>query len=180
MKSSSKSKGVDDFILIGRVTGAHGIRGGVKIHSYAESMALFAPGEDLRLTMPDGAVRTLTIQWAHPHGRGIRLGLERVTDRDQAESLAGASLFVPRTRLPELDDDTYYWFELVGLSVYDTDGRLLGRLDEVIPTPANDVYVVKGQIAGQSNEMLIPAIGSVVRSIDLERQTMLVDLPEGL
>ncbi|GAB6906911.1 Ribosome maturation factor RimM [Desulfosarcina cetonica] len=171
---------MDDYILVGRVTGAHGIRGAVKIHSYAESMALFAAGEKLRLTFADGTSRTMMIEWARPHGRGFRMGLETVTDRTQAESLAGASIFVERSRLPVLEADTYYWFELVGLNVYDTTGQLLGCLDEVIPTAANDVYVVTGEVDGQPREMLIPAVARVIRSIDLENRTMVVDPPEGL
>jgi 16S rRNA processing protein RimM len=68
----------------------------------------------------------------------------------------------------------------VGLRVYDTSGSLLGRLDEVIPTPGNDIYVVNGKQDGQTREMLIPAIGDVVLKIDLEGKTMIVDPPEGL
>lgn len=171
---------MDEYILVGRITGAHGTRGAVKIHSYAESMDLFAVGENLRVTFADGTSRSMMIEWAQPHGRGIRMGLETVTDRTQAESLAGASIFVERSRLPVLEADTYYWFELVGLSVYHIAGQLLGCLDEVIPTAGNDVYVVTGEIDGQPREMLIPAVASVIRSIDLENRTMVVDPPEGL
>lgn len=165
---------------MGRVTGAHGIRGGLKIHSYAESMALYQTGEGIMLTLPDGSVRTMTIQWVKPHGRGLLMGLESVNDRNQAENLIGSAFFIDKSRLPVLEEDTYYWFELVGLSVYDTTGFLLGRLDGVIPTGSNDVYVVKGKINGRSRELLIPAIGDVVLNIDLESKTMIVDLPEGL
>jgi 16S rRNA processing protein RimM len=57
---------------------------------------------------------------------------------------------------------------------------LLGRLEDIIPTPANDVYVVKGDASKKLPELLIPAIGDVVVDIDLERGTMIVDPPEGL
>lgn len=180
MKSSSNLTDRDDWVLVGRVTGAHGVRGGLKIHSYAESIAVYPAGEDILLSLPDGSVRTATIDWVKPHGRGLRMGLEAVGDRSQAECLVGATLFVDKSRLPVLEEDTYYWFELVGLTVYDTAGALLGRLDEVIATPANDVYVVKGIKDGRSQEMLLPAIGDVVRDIDLARRTMIVDPPAGL
>ena len=68
----------------------------------------------------------------------------------------------------------------MGLRVYDTTGVHLGRLDEVSPTPGNDIYVVRGKQDGQTREMLIPAIGDVVLKIDLEGKTMIVDPPEGL
>jgi 16S rRNA processing protein RimM len=110
----------------------------------------------------------------------LLMGLESVADRNQAEGLVGSSLFIDKSRLPVLDEDTYYWSDLVGLSVYDPTGLLLGRLDEVIPTPGNDVYVVKGNVEGQPRELLIPAIGDVVLSIDIAGKTMVVELPEGL
>jgi 16S rRNA processing protein RimM len=180
LKSSNKSTDGDDLVLVGRVTGAHGLRGGLKIHSYAESMELYQIGEPIMVTLPDGSTRTMIVAWVKPHGRSLRMGLESVSDRSQAESLAGASLFIDKSRLPVLADDIYYWHELIGLRVFDTAGLLLGCLEEVIPTPAHDVYVVNGEFDGRPRELLIPAIGSVVRKIDLERGAMIVDPPEGL
>jgi 16S rRNA processing protein RimM len=165
---------------VGRVTGAHGIRGGLKIHSYAESMALFEVGEPILVRVPGGSTQAMCVEWVRPHGRGLRMGLESVSDRNQAERLAGSSLYIDKSRLPILEEDTYYWHELIGLSVYDTAGLLLGCLEKVIPTPANDVYVVKGEIDGRFRELLIPAIGKVVHTIDLKRGSMIVDPPEGL
>ena len=122
----------------------------------------------------------MTVQGVQPHGRGLLMNLEAVTDRGQAESLVGSELFVDKSRLPSLEEDTYYWFDLVGLRVYDTTGALLGRLEGVIPTGSNDVYVVKDNKPGSAREILIPAIGDVVLDIDLESRTMTVDPPEGL
>ena len=162
------------------MTGAHGIRGDLKVHSYAESIDLYQPGTPIRLQLPDASIDTPTLRWVKPHGRGLRMHLESVNDRTQAERLVGSTLFVEKSRLPALEADTYYWFELMGLAVYDTTGRLLGRLDQVIPTPANDVYVVKGTLDGRYRETLIPAVVDVVCEIDLQRRTMIVDPPEGL
>jgi len=165
---------------VGRVTGAHGIRGALKIHAYAESPDLFAPGERILFSMSDGSLQSMTVDWVSPHGRGIRMGLESINDRDRAEALIGSTLYIDKARLPELEEDTYYWFELVGLRVYDTQGILLGVLDSVIPTGANDVYVVKGEAGGRSREILLPAIGGVVIDIDLARKRMVADPPQGL
>lgn len=108
------------------------------------------------------------------------MGLESINDRDQAEALIGSSLFIDKARLPKLEEDTYYWFELVGLRVYDTHGFLLGVLDAVIPTAANDVYVVMGEADGGTREILLPAIGEVVVKIDLAQKRIIVDPPQGL
>ena len=169
-----------ELVMVGRVTAAHGIRGDVKVHSYAESIELYRTGEGILLKLPDGSRTMLTIQWVKPHGRALLMGLDSVADRNQAERLVGSSLFIDKARLPELDADTYYWSDLVGLMVYDPAGNLIGRLDGVIPTPGNDVYVVKGKVDGRLREWLIPAIGDVVLSVDIAEKTMVVDLPEGL
>lgn len=162
------------------MTGAHGIQGGLRIHSYAESIELYQPGEGIRVVLPDGSDRILIVAWVTPHGRGIRMGIESVQDRNQAESLVGSTLYIEKSRLPVLEEDTYYWHDLIGLQVFNTAGDLLGCLDEVIPTPANDVYVVNKKVDGRLRELLIPAIATVVREIDLKRKTMVVDPPEGL
>ena len=180
MKSSNSLNGHDDLVLVGRVVGAHGIRGSLKVRSYAESLSIFEAGEGIRLALPDGSVRTMIVQWMQPHGRGILMTVEAVTDRNQAESLIGSEIFVDKACLPVLAEDTYYWFDLVGLNVFNTTGSLLGRLDEVIPTPGHDIYVVKGEQNGKPREMLIPATGDVVLKVDLEGKTMIVDPPEWL
>ena len=165
---------------MGRVVGAHGIRGSLKVRYYAESLSVYEAEEGIRVAFPDGSDRTMTVEWVKPHGRVLLMTLEGVADRSLAEGLIGSELFVDKACLPALEEDTYYWFDLVGLRVYDTTGVHLGRLDEVIPTPGNDIYVVRGKQDGQTEEMLIPAIGDVVLKIDLEGKTMIVDPPEGL
>jgi 16S rRNA processing protein RimM len=162
------------------VAGAHGIRGEVKVHSFAESIALYQVGDIIRIDLTDGGIYKKTISSVKPHGRGLLMGFVSVTDRSQAERLTGGSLYMDKSKLPTLEEDTYYWADLLGLKVVDRSGCLLGVLDEVIPTPGNDVYVVKGDKSGDRRELLIPAIGQVVVSVDLKEKTMIVDPPEGL
>ena len=169
-------------VLIGKIVGAHGLNGTSKAISYAESVSIFTPNRSFILRQPDGQVRTCIIKWVKQHSRHILLALEGVTDRDQAESLVGCDLLISRSSLPEPEEDTYYWFDLIGLSVYTTDGRYLGRLQSILPTGSNDVYVVRPDTGSEpdSSEVLIPAIASVVQEIDLERNLMRVVLPEEL
>lgn len=176
----SNSADRKDLLLVGRVTGAHGIHGGLKIHSYADGDDLYHTGEAILLVRPDGVEEVLTVQWVKPLGRGLILGATSIVDRNQAESLSGSSLFIAKSRLPALEEDTYYWSDLIGLQVVDPSGTLLGRLEAVIPTAGNDVYVVKGTLDGHPREILVPAVGAVVQRIDLAGKTMVVDLPEGL
>lgn len=180
MKSSNRNTGPDDLLIVGKIIAAHGIRGEVKVHSFAESIALYQVGKKIRIGLSDGRTHKKTLISVRPHGRGLLMGFEAVTDRSQAESLSGGSLFVQRAQLPPLEADTYYWVDLFGLKVVDRSGGVLGVIDDVIPTPGNDVYVVKNSATGDRREMLIPAIGQVVVSVDLKTKTMVVELPEGL
>ena len=167
------------IVLIGKIVGVHGLNGTNKVFSYAESLSIFTPNRSIVLRQPQGQERTYIIRWAKEHARGILLSLEGVTDRDQAQSLVGCELLIPKSSLPEPEEGTYYWFDLIGLSVYTTDGRYLGRLESILPTGSNDVYVVKPE-TDSKEEVLIPAIESVVKEIDLENRLIRVDMPEGL
>ena len=163
-------------VLIGKIVGAHGVKGICKIQSYAESLEIFQSGTILLVSCPDGSDTRYEIDWVQPHSRKALLALKQVTRRDQAISLIGSNLYVDREVLPELEAGTYYWFDLIGVSVYTSDDRYIGRLEAIIETGANDVYVVKNDV----RETLVPALESVVRSIDIEARIMRVELPEGL
>jgi 16S rRNA processing protein RimM len=172
----NKSAPKKDVVLIGKIVGTHGVKGTCKIQSFADSLAVFEPGETLLVRRPDGSENSYEIIRVKPHSRGALLTLKDVANREQAKTLIGTELYIDRARLPKLDNGTYYWFDLIGLKVYTTEDRYIGRLDSIIETGANDVYVVKKE----DREILIPALKSVVRVIDTEQKTMQVDLPEGL
>ena len=118
--------------------------------------------------------------WAKPYKNIVRLALETVDSRDAAESLAGQSIFMPKKCLPQLEDGTYYWADLIGMTVYGSDDVLLGQVTEIIETGANDVYVVQTPQDHPVKEILIPAIESVVLDIDVANRRMRVELPDGL
>ena len=165
---------------IGKIVGTHGLNGTSRVYSYAESAIVFKPDSKIILRNPDGQEKTYEIEWAKPHTRVILLSLKGVADRVQAEKLVNCELLIERARLPELENGTYYWFELIGISVFTTAGDHLGRIASIIPTGSNDVYVEQKQVGDKVEEMLIPALESVVLEVDLERRMMQVDLPEGL
>lgn len=163
-------------VLIGKIVGIHGIKGNTKLHSYAESLAVFKSGSSILIRDLRGREAHFEINWVKPHTGIPLLSLKGITNRDEAKPLIGGELFIPQSELPELDEDTYYWRDLIGLEVYTQAEEFLGRIEAVIETGSNDVYVVKKGMA----EVLIPALESVVMEIDLQRKRMRVDLPEGL
>jgi 16S rRNA processing protein RimM len=180
LKSSSKISTPAQTILIGKIIAAHGIQGAVRILSYAESLDLFASGTPLWV-QPEGETAVVhTVAWVQSHGPKVRMAFKEIIDRNAAEALIGASLLIARSRLPDLEAGTYYWFELIGLAVEDTEGKYLGVIDAVLPTGSNDVYVVKDKGRQPVRELLIPALATVVLEVDLARGVMCVDLPEGL
>ncbi len=167
------------FLPIGKCVGVHGIKGVLKIRSYMESLSFFDAGKvvfgsGVRDKGADPMI-PYQIEWSRPHRQGLLLCLKDVSDCNQAEQLKGYEFFVRRAELPDLEEGTYYWADLIGLSVFTKD-TCIGRIEEVIATGSNDVYVVKDN----DREILIPALESVVVSVDLEAKTMRVELPEGL
>ena len=165
---------VSEMIMVGEITGAHGIRGQVKVESLTDFPELrFAPGAQVYVEKQR--------RWAKVLASGMHKGLylltlEDITDRDVAQSLLHTYLRISRDDLEELPEGEYYHFQLIGLKVYEDD-RLLGELAEVMQTGANDVYVIRG---AQGEELLLPALQSCILKVDLAAGTMSVKIPEGL
>jgi 16S rRNA processing protein RimM len=170
-----------EVIPVGKIVGAHGLNGTSKVYSYAEATDYYEAGNRVNLADRAGNRTGYVIKWFKPHAKLILLALEGVTSRDQAEQLIGSEILVEKYRFPKLENGAYYWFELIGLTVSTTGGRYLGRLESIIPTGSNDVYVVRNPAETEGgNEVLIPALESVVVEIDLDEKIMRVELPEGL
>jgi 16S rRNA processing protein RimM len=175
LKSLNNPEG-KKLLCVGRITAAHGIHGAVRMVSYAASSHIFEPGASIAEKKPGRGWSTLRIVWAKPHRKGLRIQFDGVENRFQAEGLVGSEIFIEASRLPVLEEDEYYWHELMGLAVITGDHRHLGRIASIIDTGSNDVYVVQGE----ENEILVPALASVVRDIDVAAGRMTVELPEGL
>ncbi|MGD9018333.1 MAG: ribosome maturation factor RimM [Desulfobacterales bacterium] len=163
-------------IIIGKVVGAHGIQGALKVQSYAESVDVFFARKTVTLKRPSGEIVCYDIETVKPHSKGILLHLKGVTDRFSAEAFRGTLVQIDRSELPELDTDSYYWVDLIGMAVISEDGDHLGMIESILQTGSNDVYVV----GGGDKEILLPALGSVVLNVDMAKRRIRVRLPEGL
>jgi 16S rRNA processing protein RimM len=168
--------GEDGLIPIGKIVGTHGIKGQLKVISYGDSIDLFAPGQRLVVGREGEVLAAFRIAFACPHKRVIRLSLDGIESTEAAEAWIGCQLYIDKASLPQLEEGSYYWQQIMGLEAFTLDDRRLGRVEAILPTGSNDVYVVRDG----RKELLIPAIDSVVVDIDLEQKILRVDLPEGL
>jgi len=165
-----------DYVRIGKIAKAHGLKGALKVHPYGETFTVLAPGFSILAVGKEGLEMAYTVSEAKQDNRGVLVFLSGIENRDQAESLAGAELFVEKKLLPELEDGTYYWSDIIGCEVYSKDDDYIGCVESIIPTAGNDVFVVKNG----DDEVLIPALEWVVLAVDADHKTIRVDLPEGL
>ena len=162
----------DDWLLIGRIRAAHGVRGELAVEPMTDFPHRFAELESVYL----GADRReFRVSAARTHSR-IFLTLDGVTSRETAQTLRGREIWIPRDEAMELPEGEYYALELIGLSVETVAGEPLGVVADLISTGANDVYVVRSG----GRELLVPAIQDVVKEIDISAGRMVVELMPGL
>jgi 16S rRNA processing protein RimM len=170
----------EQYLVAGKITGAYGIKGWVKIHALLDEpgeLKLFnlfcrRPGEkELR------AIKLLSLK---QHGKGLIAQLDGCNDRNAAELLAKCELLVNAEALPDLEEGDFYWSDLIGLSVhscFEERNVFIGVVDSLFETGANDVLVVKStQDSIDDRERLVPYLPDVVvLEIDLEAKRMVVD-----
>ncbi len=162
----------DGMVVVGRVAGAHGIGGLLRVVSFtdpAENLLSYVPWCFLR----DGAWREVEIcsDGARRHDRGFLCRVDGIADREAAAALRGVLIGVPESTLPEPGTDEYYWRDLIGLDVVTVAGDRFGRVENLMATGANDALVV----SDGASERLIPFIGSVIKDVDLHRSVIVVD-----
>jgi 16S rRNA processing protein RimM len=162
----------DKMLPAGEITGPYGIQGWVKIHSYTE------PQDNLLRfnrwwLQRRGVMEPVALDAGRRHGKGLVAHIAGVDDRTRAEAYRGLQILVQAAQLPELAEGDYYWHQLQGLQVWcseDSERVLLGTVDHLIETGANDVLVVKpSEGSVDDRERLIPYLpGEVVNRVDLE------------
>lgn len=159
-----------DLTVMGYVSGAFGIRGEINVIAdteYADSLFDYPVWWLGR----DGNWKPYTLIKGGVHTKKLAAQLEGVNDRDQAFALRGCEIAVPRSQMPDLGDDEYYWVDLVGLEVRNTQDERLGVVERLFATGANDVLVVKDG----DTERLLPFVGAVVLKVDRAAKVITAD-----
>lgn len=185
----------DDAVEVGRIAGAWGVKGWIRVEPYAsDPQALFSskrwflrPPEPL----PAGPARVwpglLRVTHARSQGESVVAAVQDVADRDAAQALRGARVFVSRASFPTAAPGEFYWVDLIGLAVRNRDGQALGRVAGLIETGAHDVLRVQADSAPAGSgepaaagaaagpERLIPFVQAYVDEVDLARGCIVVD-----
>ena len=167
-----------DAIEVGRIAEAWGIKGWFKVlpHS-AQPEALFS-SKRWFLQAPGAAASTafrLAIREAKEHSDCIVATSEDVPDRNAAEALRGARVFVPRSSFPTAGDDEYYWVDLIGLSVVNREGVVLGTVRELLATGPQTTLVLAAEEDGKAVERMVPFVSVFVDKVDLPGRLITVD-----
>lgn len=176
----------DDAVEVGRITGAWGVKGWFKVQPFAvDPQALFSskrwflqPSAEARPPRPGAPALPplLKIAEAKEHGDGVVARSLDVADRDAAEALRGARIFVGRSSFPTAGDGEYYWVDLIGLAVVNREEQPLGSVVGLLDTGAHSVLRVLpegGQ--GEADERLIPFVAQYIDDVDLAGRCIRVD-----
>lgn len=159
------------MIAVGRLHGAFGVRGEVKLESFTDPVQAIARYQPWVLRDARGNERACEGARVRAGGKGLIATLPGIADKDAADALRGTEVLVPRSALPPPAPGEYYWVDLEGLRVVNIEGVDFGRVSHLFATGANDVLVAQGE-----RERMIPFVQpDVVRSVDFDAGVVTVD-----
>lgn len=163
-------------LKIGKIVNTHGIRGEVKILRITDFEERFTPGNQVIIASGQGDV-TLTI-----HSHRIHKGFDLITfagytNINEVEKWKGMNLYIDKNQTNELEENAYYYHEIIGCEVQTMEGERLGKVKEILSPGANDVWVV--QIPGKK-DLLLPYIEDVIKKVDIDAGVISVNLMEGM
>ena len=164
----------DKKIYLGRITGVHGIKGWLKIQSFS------SPPENI-LNYPTWIINNqgeedfYSIEQGRKQNNKIVVKLEKIDDRNTAESLINSKIQILRSDLPKLPNENYYWSDLEGLSVLSCENKVIGKIESLIETGANDVIVI---ITLKDERVLVPFVmHEIIKEVNVELNYIKIDWP---
>lgn len=167
---------MQEYFEVGQIVNTFGIKGQLKVKPFTDDMERF---EELKTVYicKKNEMKKVEIEDVKYNKQCVLLKVKGIEDLTQAEKYKGLFLKIDRKDAKKLPKDTYFIADILGLEVYTEEGELLGKVDDIFPTGANDVYVVKDELGKQ---ILLPSIPEVLKEIDLEKGKVIVHLIEGL
>jgi 16S rRNA processing protein RimM len=179
----------DDAVEVGRIVDAFGVKGWIKVQPFSsDPQALFSsrrwfiqpPAGKPRPAGAPELPRRLRVTQAKDHGDVVVATAQEVPDRNAAEALRGARVFVPRSSFPTAGSDEFYWIDLIGLAVVNRQGEALGSVADLLDTGVHSVLRVVYETADAAGkaaegERLIPFVAAYIDSVDLPGRRIVVD-----
>ncbi len=161
--------------MLGTIVRPHGLKGEVKINLTCSGLERLTSCKSLRLVKNGKELKRVSVMRGFVHNDGdVVVRFKEVQGTEEAESLRGVVVAIPSAEREELPEDHFYIDDLLDMTVENTDGRSLGKVEEVMEGVANAVLVVRAN----GREVLIPALKSIIGKIDLKARKLVVDLPE--
>ena len=161
-----------DYLIVARIVAPFGIRGEVKAELMTDFPDRLAGRSTALLGRENETPRSFAIRGFRFHQGFALMTFDGCNDRTTAEALRGMFVQVPVAEAPPLPDGSYFFYQIIGLRVWGTDGREYGTITDVMTTPGNDVY----KVDGERGEILVPAVAAFVRQVDLDHGRMIVEM----
>ncbi len=171
----------EDAIEVGRILDAWGIKGWFKVLPHSASPEALFSSKRWYLQPAEKGAKTfsgtvlLKIREAKDHSDSVVACAQDIDDRNAAEALKGARIFIPRSSFPSAGDDEYYWVDLIGLDVINREGVALGQVTDLLSTGPQTVLVVGYEHEGKAQERMIPFVSAYVDGVDLPGKRITVD-----
>jgi 16S rRNA processing protein RimM len=171
-----KTKHSKAFRAVAKIIGLFGIRGELKIFSYARTVDEFENLGSVFCGTAENATEPCVIESVRVRGKDIYLKFAGVDDRTAAESYRGKFLFVEEMHRKKLPKEKFFVDDLVGCAVVGNEGKKYGTIRSVDALPAQMIYTVRTA----NGDVMLPAVPEFIRSVDVEKREIVIDPPEGL
>ena len=165
-----------EFIIIGKVVSTQGNKGEVNVLPLTDSIDRFNNLDNVFLRNKNSQT-ILNVDKIRITKNMVILKLKDIENIEEAKMIVGSILEVERKNAVKLSKDTYFTFEIIGLEVYTENNIFLGKVENIVSTGSNDVYVVKSK---DKEELFIPAIHEVVKNVNLEKKRITIKMLDGL
>lgn len=157
------------FLVVGKFGSTFGVKGWLKVHSYTEYGPDIIEYKPWHIANANGW-NAITIEDYKVQSSGVLVKLSGIDAPEDARQFTGKEIAITRSQLPKLPSNEYYWSDLEGLNVVNTEGQDLGKVQYIMATGANDVLVVKGE-----KEHAIPYLPTVIKEVDMANKQILVN-----
>ena len=165
-----------EYFEIGQIVNTFGIKGFVKINPFTDDLERFEELDSV-LVVKNKELIEMQIEEVKFHKNLVLVKFKGIEDINMAEKFKGCYIKIPRDKARKLPEDTYFIADLIGIKVYDDNGNLLGKVQDIYNNKSHDIYVVKDDLGKQ---ILLPSTKEVIKQIDIDNDRIIVHLLDGL